>query len=206
MNANEVISNRAIELAGGDDGQQSTRASQRPREPGPEQQRHLSHRHAHRRGAGAEPATVRQRGQTARHPARQGRGSTPDSSRWAARTCKTPHRSRWARKSAAGWPSWITHCAEVETRRSGPVRPRHRRHGGRHGPERPSASSAIWPRKKYEAETGFPFRSAENKFAALSAHDALVQTSAALRTLAGALMKMANDVRWLASRPPQRHR
>lgn len=55
--------------------------------------------------------------------------------------------------------------------------------------------------KKYEAETGQPFRSADNKFAALSAHDALVQTSAALRTLAGALMKMANDVRWLASGP-----
>lgn len=55
---------------------------------------------------------------------------------------------------------------------------------------------------KYMAEeTGFPLVSAENKFAALSAHDALVQTSAALRTLAGALMKMANDVRWLASGP-----
>jgi fumarate hydratase class II len=54
---------------------------------------------------------------------------------------------------------------------------------------------------KYEAETGYPFRSAANKFAALSAHDAMVQTSAALRTLAGALMKMANDVRWLASGP-----
>ena len=54
---------------------------------------------------------------------------------------------------------------------------------------------------KYEQETGVPFRSAANKFAALSAHDALVQTSAALRTLSGALMKMANDVRWLASGP-----
>ncbi len=49
--------------------------------------------------------------------------------------------------------------------------------------------------------TGHPFRSAENKFAALAAHDALIGTSAALRTLAGALMKMANDVRWLASGP-----
>lgn len=55
--------------------------------------------------------------------------------------------------------------------------------------------------KKISEETGFEFRSADNKFAALSAHDALVQTSAALRTLAGALMKMANDVRWLASGP-----
>ena len=50
-------------------------------------------------------------------------------------------------------------------------------------------------------ETGLPFKSAANKFFALSAHDALVNVSAALRTLAGGLMKMANDVRWLASGP-----
>ena len=49
--------------------------------------------------------------------------------------------------------------------------------------------------------TGHPFRSSDNKFFSLSAHDALVNTSATLRTLAGALMKMANDVRWLASGP-----
>jgi len=53
----------------------------------------------------------------------------------------------------------------------------------------------------FAKETGFPFVSAPNKFAALAAHDALVATSATLRTLAGALMKMANDVRWLASGP-----
>ncbi|MEW6289134.1 MAG: class II fumarate hydratase [Thermodesulfobacteriota bacterium] len=51
------------------------------------------------------------------------------------------------------------------------------------------------------ALTGSPFRSAPNKFFALSAHDALVQVSAALRTLSGGLMKLANDVRWLASGP-----
>ncbi len=49
--------------------------------------------------------------------------------------------------------------------------------------------------------TGHPFTSAENKFAALAAHDAIVATSASLRTLAGVLLKMANDVRWLASGP-----
>ncbi|KTT45540.1 fumarate hydratase [Pseudomonas oryzihabitans] len=49
--------------------------------------------------------------------------------------------------------------------------------------------------------TGHPFRSATNKFFALAAHDALVNTSAAIRTLAMALMKVANDVRWLASGP-----
>jgi fumarate hydratase class II len=53
----------------------------------------------------------------------------------------------------------------------------------------------------YAKETGYPFVSAPNKFASLSAHDALVTTSASLRTLAGTLMKMANDVRWLASGP-----
>jgi fumarate hydratase, class II len=50
-------------------------------------------------------------------------------------------------------------------------------------------------------ETGQPFVSAANKFAALSAHDALVDASGALRNLAGALLKIANDVRWLASGP-----
>lgn len=50
-------------------------------------------------------------------------------------------------------------------------------------------------------ETGYPFVSAPNKFAALSAHDALVAASGALRVLAGAAMKIANDVRWYASGP-----
>lgn len=50
-------------------------------------------------------------------------------------------------------------------------------------------------------ETGMPFCSAKNKFAALSAHDALVTVSGMLRVLAGALMKIGNDVRWYASGP-----
>ncbi len=54
---------------------------------------------------------------------------------------------------------------------------------------------------KIAAETGHPFTSAPNKFAALSAHDAVVAASATLRTLAGALMKIANDVRWHACGP-----
>ena len=49
--------------------------------------------------------------------------------------------------------------------------------------------------------TGLPFKSAANKFAALAAHDALVAAHGALKTLAVALMKIANDVRWLASGP-----
>ena len=54
---------------------------------------------------------------------------------------------------------------------------------------------------KLAAATGRPFVPAANKFAALAAHDAVVAASAALRTLAGALFKVANDVRWLASGP-----
>lgn len=49
--------------------------------------------------------------------------------------------------------------------------------------------------------TGLPFVTAPNKFAALAAHDAIVMTSGALRTLAGSLMKIANDLRWLGSGP-----
>jgi len=49
--------------------------------------------------------------------------------------------------------------------------------------------------------TGLPFVSAPNKFAALASHDALVMASGALKTLACALMKIANDIRWLGSGP-----
>src|SRR5579872_1650053 len=51
------------------------------------------------------------------------------------------------------------------------------------------------------ALTGLPFVSAPNKFAALAAHDALVHTSATLRTLAVSLVKIADDIRWLGSGP-----
>jgi fumarate hydratase, class II len=55
--------------------------------------------------------------------------------------------------------------------------------------------------KKIAELTGLPFRSHPNKFAALSAHDELVFASGALKTLAASLMKIANDIRWLASGP-----
>lgn len=49
--------------------------------------------------------------------------------------------------------------------------------------------------------TGLPFASAPNFYAALSAHDAVVMASGAVKTLACSLMKIANDIRWLASGP-----
>ncbi|QLQ14701.1 MAG: class II fumarate hydratase [Micropruina sp.] len=55
--------------------------------------------------------------------------------------------------------------------------------------------------RRISEATGLEFRQAPNLFAALSAHDSLVEVSGQLRVLAGALLKIANDVRWYASGP-----
>jgi fumarate hydratase, class II len=55
--------------------------------------------------------------------------------------------------------------------------------------------------RKISELTGQPFTSHPNKFAALSAHDEFVMASGALKSLAASLMKIANDLRWLASGP-----
>src|ERR1700704_468872 len=55
--------------------------------------------------------------------------------------------------------------------------------------------------KELGKSTGLPFVSARNKFEALAANDALVHAHGALKTLAASLMKIANDIRWLASGP-----
>jgi fumarate hydratase class II len=55
--------------------------------------------------------------------------------------------------------------------------------------------------KKIAELSGLPFRSHPNKFAALSAHDEIVFAQGALETLAASMMKIANDIRWLASGP-----
>ena len=68
---------------------------------------------------------------------------------------------------------------------------------GLHAPPELGARAAA----SLAAATGVPFHQAPNLFVALAAHDAMVGVSAALRTLAGALRKCANDVRWLASGP-----
>jgi fumarate hydratase, class II len=55
--------------------------------------------------------------------------------------------------------------------------------------------------RKIAELSGLPFRSHPNKFAALSAHDEIVFAQGALETLAASLMKISNDIRWLASGP-----
>ncbi len=60
---------------------------------------------------------------------------------------------------------------------------------------------AVTVARRIAEITGQPFVTAPNKFEALAAHDAVVEASGMLRTIAGSLMKIANDVRWLASGP-----
>ncbi|MDZ7305347.1 MAG: class II fumarate hydratase, partial [candidate division KSB1 bacterium] len=60
---------------------------------------------------------------------------------------------------------------------------------------------AVKAAAKIAELTGYPFVTAKNKFEALAAHDAMVMASGALKTLACSLMKIANDIRWLASGP-----
>lgn len=63
----------------------------------------------------------------------------------------------------------------------------------------PDFASAVCAR--LHAELGLPFRPAANAFAALAGHEALLQLSAALRGIAMSLIKIANDIRWMASGP-----
>ena len=60
---------------------------------------------------------------------------------------------------------------------------------------------AVTSAREIANETGLPFVTAPNKFEALAAHDAIVFAHGALKTLASSLMKIANDVRWMASGP-----
>ena len=55
--------------------------------------------------------------------------------------------------------------------------------------------------EQLKTQTGYPFRSSTNKFHALTSHDEIVYVHGALKALAADLMKIANDIRWLASGP-----
>ncbi|HED05721.1 MAG TPA: class II fumarate hydratase, partial [Ignavibacteria bacterium] len=60
---------------------------------------------------------------------------------------------------------------------------------------------AVKAASKIAKLTGKPFKSGRNKFEGLAAHDAMVEFSGVLKTLAASLMKIANDIRWLGSGP-----
>lgn len=60
---------------------------------------------------------------------------------------------------------------------------------------------AVLSAKKISEITGIEFKTAPNKFEALASHDAIVEASGVMKTLAASLMKIANDIRWLGSGP-----
>ena len=201
MNANEVIANRAIQLAGGGRRQSKTpHPPERRRQPQPVIERHLPGGDAHRHGRGdrgrLSPRSRELRDTLADEAAAFadivmiGRTHLQDAtpvtlgqviSGWVAQLDAgrgdDPGIARRALRAALGGTAVGTGLnAPTALRRAAPRTDRAR---DRHSRSvRPPTSS---PR--------------------CSAHDAIVNASAALRTLAGALMKIANDVRWYASGP-----
>jgi fumarate hydratase class II len=198
MNANEVIANRAIELAGG------VLGSKRPIHPNDDVNRGQSSNdtfptamyiaaveelHRFYPKVEALRQTLAQKAEAFKEIVKVGRTHLQDAtpitlgqeiSGWVAQIDQT---LSWLRHSEKGLLELAVGGTAVGTGLNA-----HPRFGER---------AAFY----IAQETGHPFVSAPNKFAALSAHDALVQASGALRALAGALFKIANDVRWLASGP-----
>ena len=176
-------------------------APERRRQPGPVVERRVPDRDAHRRGAArcerrCLPALDELRDDAAAQEPTRSRAS----SRSAARTCRTRRRSRWARSSPATWRSSSTRATAIGAAQ--PACTSWRIGGTAVGtglnthPRVRARGSARRSRR-----TGLPFAPAPNKFAALAGHEALVFAHGALKTLAAALMKIANDIRLLASGP-----
>ncbi len=199
MNANEVIANRAIQLAGGAWGRSSpihpnddVNHGQSSNDTFPTAM-HIAAveqierragaggrsaaRHARRQGQG-----VRRRGDGRPHapPGRHAADARPGDLRLGG--AARPGAGRRCAPSLPGCTSWRS-----AARRSAPA----------------STPTRASPRRRRAHRRGNrqAVRLGANKFAALSAHDAMVNASAALRTLAGDLMKIANDVRWYACGP-----
>ena len=200
MNANEVIANRAIELAGGVLGRKKpvhpndhVNMSQSSNDTFPTAM-HIAAAAGHHRAASS------RRSRSCATRWRAERRSSKASSRSAGPICRTRCRSRWARSSAGTWRSWTrTWCASTRCCRACTSWPSAARPWAP-GSTRPRGSGSAASARIAEL-TGLPFVSAPNKFAALAAHDAVVFASGALTTLAVSLMKIANDIRWLGSGP-----
>jgi fumarate hydratase class II len=199
MNVNEVISNRAIELAGGE------RGSKQPIHPNDHVNMSQSSNDVF--PTGMHVAASRLIGQELIPAARKLQAALEAKSRDFAdivkigRTHLQDAVPLTVGQEISGWASLVERdIARVEAALPG-------LHdlalGGTAVGTGLNTAPEFAPRvaEKLAELTGLPFRSHPNKFAALSAHDELVFASAAMATFAGSLMKIANDVRWLASGP-----
>ena len=177
-------------------------ASQRPRQPGPVVERHLPDGDA-RRGGGRDPQrrllpALQQLRDTLAAKATQFDGHRQDrphapAGRDAAHARPGVLRLRRAARARAiaHIDGALPHLCELAL-------------GGTAvgtGLNAPAGVRASASPRNSRALTGLPFVTAPNKFEALAAHDALVHAHGALKTLAARLMKIANDIRWLASGP-----
>ncbi len=196
MNVNEVLANRASELLGGERGAEAPGAPERRRQPRPVLERRVPHRDARRRGArGAQPAAAGARRRCARR-------SQAKSARVSRHREDRPHAPA-GRHAAHARPGVLRlrGAARPRARRAATPRCRAaaragaRRHRGRHRAQRASANSRARVCERIASATGLPFVTAPNKFEALAGHEPLVFAHGALKTLAAALIKIANDIR-----------
>ena len=200
MNANEVIANRAVALTGGTVGVDRSDPPERPRQPRAVLQRHVPDGHAHRGRGAVAAAAVPGGGEAARHAGRPSPTAFAD----LVKTGRTHLQDATPITLGQEIGAWVAQIDfGLESVRQSLPGLYDLAIGGTAVGTGLNAHPKFGDRTAHyiSEATGYPFRSAANKFFALSAHDALVQTSAALRTLSGGLMKMANDVRWLASGP-----
>ena len=199
MNANEVIANRAIELQGGELGNKKPVHPNDDVNMSPVVQRHLPDGDAHR-GRGGDPYRLI----PAVRKLRDALAARRRSSRSIVKIGRTHLQDAVPLTLGQEFSGYVAPARPRPRAHRGdaaaPVRAGPGRHGRRHRPERPRGVRRRSPREIAEL-TGLPFVSAPNKFEALAAHDAIVVAHGALKTLAAALMKIANDVRWLASGP-----
>ena len=199
MNANEVIANRAIELAGGVIG------SKKPIHPNDDVNRSQSSNDvfptvmhlatAHQIKHFMLPA-VRQL-----HDTLDAKAKAFSDIVMVGRTHLQDATPLTLGQAISGWAAQISHAIETVERAWDGLMPL--AIGGTAVGTGLNADPRFGETvaRKLAEETGMPFTSAANKFAALSADDAMVNVSAALRTLGGALMKMANDIRLYVSGP-----
>ena len=200
MNTNEVIANRAIELAGGVHGQQGPGPSQRPRQQVAVLQRHLPHGHAHRRRDASSCARCCRRSQRLRDELAARAAEFEDIVK-IGRTHLQDAVPLTLGQEFSGYVAQLD--ADIERLEAALPGLYELAIGGTAvgtGLNAPDGFDVAVAARIAEL-TGLPFVSAPNKFAALAAHDAIVFASGALATLAASLTKIANDLRWLGSGP-----
>ena len=200
MNVNEVISNRAIEMAGGEMG------SKKPVHPNDHVNMSQSSNDTfptamHMAAAEAMSSTCCPRSKALRDALDAKAKQWKDIVK-VGRTHLQDATPLTLGQEFSGYVTQLDRAMQALQRSARPASTIWRSAAPRSAPVSTRIPSSPNARRKKIAElTGLPFRSHPNKFTALASHDDFVFASGALKTLAAALMKIANDIRWLASGP-----